>query len=85
MHMYTQPHTHAHATPLCTQDGACSLHISSQEGHDRIVEMLLQAGATVDLQDKVQDCYYLFICHLCFAMCIIHCTLSATQHSVKYI
>ena len=68
-------HTSTHNT-MCTQDGACPLHIASQEGHDRTVEMLLQAGATVDLQDKVEDCYYLFICHLCCPMCIIHCTLS---------
>ena len=59
------PHTHTctHIT-MCTQDGGCPLHIASQEGHDRIVEMLLQAGATVDLQTKVEDFSYLFICHL---------------------
>ena len=68
MHMYahtTTTHTHAHThTTMCTQDGTSPLYIASQNGHDRIVEMLLQAGATVDLQDKVKDCYYLFICHL---------------------
>ena len=60
---------------MCMQDGHCPLHIASQKGHDRIVEMLLQAGATVDLQNKVEDCYYLFICHLCCAMHFIHCKL----------
>ena len=46
--------------------------------------MLLQAGATVDLQTKVKDCYYdstLFICHLQFATDCVHCTLTTTQHS----
>jgi len=38
------------------QDGHCPLHIASQKAHDRTVEMLLQAGATVDLQNKVEDC-----------------------------
>ena len=76
-------HTSTHNT-MCTQDGACPLHIASQEGHDRTVEMLLQAGATVDLQDKVEDCYYLFICHLCCPMCIIHCTLSMQKWFVHY-
>jgi len=55
-------HTHAH-----TQGGSFPLEIASSKGHDEIVEMLLQAGATVDLQEKVEDCYYdstLFICHL---------------------
>ena len=61
---------------MCTQDGYCPLQIASQNGHDRIVETLLQAGATVDLQDKVENCYYLFICHLCCALWIIFIELS---------
>ena len=35
------------------QEGYTPLHNASQEGHDRIVEILLQAGASVDLQTKV--------------------------------
>ena len=42
--MYKQPHT---------QDGSFPLISASQKGHDRVVEKLLQAGATVDLQNKV--------------------------------
>ena len=61
--IYMPPlHSHTH-----TQDGFFPLYLASQEGYDGIVEMLLQAGATVDLQTKVEDCYYdstLFICHL---------------------
>ena len=53
------------------QNGFFPLYAVSQEGHDKIVEKLLQAGATVDLQNKVENCYYLFICHLCCAMHII--------------
>ena len=45
---------------MCMQDGNCPLHIASQEGHDKTVEILLQAGATVDLQHKV-DSYYLLL------------------------
>ena len=63
MHMYTQHHTH-HVHTMYTQDGYCPLYVASQEGHDRIVKKLLKAGATVDLQTKVEYCYYLFICHL---------------------
>ena len=56
---------------MCThtytpQDGGTPLYGASQEGHDGIVEMLLQAGATVDLQLKVEDCYdssSLVVCH----------------------
>ena len=69
---------------MCTQDGFFPLYVASQNGHDRIVEILLQAGATVDLQDKVEDFYYLFICHMWCAMCSIHCTLSTTQQSGEY-
>ena len=75
MHMYTQPYTHhAHTThktcmyihthntthtTMCMQNGLSSLFFASQEGHDKTVEILLQAGATVDLQDKVESCHWL--------------------------
>ena len=45
---------------MCMQDGDCPLHFASQEGHDKTVEILLKAGATVDLQDKVES-YYLLV------------------------
>ena len=51
--IHTHTHTHTH-----TQNGYFPLYDASQEGHDGIVEMLLQAGATVDLQTKVEDRYY---------------------------
>ena len=35
------------------QEGYTPLHNASQVGHDGIVEILLQAGASVDLQGKV--------------------------------
>ena len=59
----TTTHIYAHTT-ICTQDEFFPLHVASQEGHDRVVEMLLKAGATVDLQNKVGNYYYLFISHL---------------------
>ena len=68
-HDKTQPYMHACMpfTHTCTQKGGSLLFLASQEGQDEIVEMLLQAGATVDLQRKVKDCCYdstLFICRL---------------------
>ena len=48
---------------MCTQNGDGPLYIASQNSHDRVVEMLLQAGATVDLQDKVES-YYYYLVHL---------------------
>ena len=54
--MHTTPHTHTHThTTMCMQDGFFPLYIASQEGHERVVEMLLQAGGTVDLQSKVEN------------------------------
>ena len=44
---------------MCIQDGGCPLFFASQEGHDKTVKILLQAGATVDLQDKVESYYWL--------------------------
>ena len=55
MYIYAHKTTHTctHNT-MCMQDGVFPLYNVSQEGHDRIVEVLLQAGATVDLQAKVE-------------------------------
>ena len=44
---------------MCMQDGKCSLLFASDKGHDKTVEILLQAGATVDLPDKVESYYSL--------------------------
>ena len=61
-------------THTCTQSGGFSLSFASQEGHDEIVEMLLQAGATVDLQNKVKGCYYdsSVTCSVPLAVFIVH-------------
>ena len=40
---------------MCIQDGFFPLSDASQKGYDEIVQLLLQAGATVDLQNKVKD------------------------------
>ena len=77
IYAHNTTHTCTHNI-MCTQDGVCPLHIASQEGHDRVVEMLLQAGATVDLQNKVEN-YYLFICNLCCA--IAHYSLYTKYHT----
>ena len=56
---------------MCKQDGHCLLHIASQEGHNRIVEILLQAGATVDLQNKVEKLFIrvsLVVCHAQYSL-----------------
>ena len=37
-----------------SQDGATALHVASQEGHNQVVELLLQAGASVDQKAKVR-------------------------------
>ena len=57
--MYIHAHNTTHTT-MCMQDGDGPLHIASQEGHDKTVEILLQAGSTVDLQHKVES-YYLLL------------------------
>lgn len=40
---------HAYVYHIHTQDGYSPLYCASQEGHDEVVEMLLHAGAKVDL------------------------------------
>ena len=58
--MYTHTHNTTHTT-MCIQDRHCPLYIASQKGHDKTVEILLQAGATVDLQSKVDSYYSLLL------------------------
>ena len=46
---------------ILLQDGWTPFHAASQEGHDQVVELLLQAGASVDQETEVrcgvgQDC-----------------------------
>ena len=62
---------------MCTQNGFFPLFVASHKGYDRIVDLLLQAGATVDLQDKVGNCCGV-PCEVLFA-----CTPTTTQHSGK--
>ena len=49
---------YAHNT-MSIQNGGCPLLFASDKGHDKTVEILLQAGATVDLPDKVESYYSL--------------------------
>ena len=69
MHIFLGIFTHNHHTCTCThaaicpQNGNCPLHTASLNRHEKIVEVLLQARATVDLHNKVEKCY-LFICRL---------------------
>ena len=37
-----------------SQNGATALHAACQEGHNQVVELLLQAGASVDQKAKVR-------------------------------
>ena len=68
IYMYTQPHM---------QEGFFPLISASQEGHDRIVEKLLQAGATVDLQNKV----VVIICRLSLVTCHVQYSLYTKYHT----
>ena len=51
MHTHMYIHTHA-------QNKSFPLYNASHEGRDRIVKMLLQAGATVNQQTKVEHFSY---------------------------
>ena len=54
--MHTQ-NTHTYKS----QDGFFPLYCACHNGYCEIAEMLLKAGATVNLQAKVEDCFNLFI------------------------
>ena len=83
-HSHTRTHTHTHThTHTCTQDGYFPLYDASQKGYDGIVEMLLQAGATVNLQTKVEDCgLTLLICHV---LCSLYTTTPYSRPNGKHV
>ena len=69
---HTHTYTHIHTPPtMYTQGGLFPLIVASHEGHDRIVEILLQAGATVDLKNKVENCSSV-TCNVSCAVSIVH-------------
>ena len=37
-----------------SQDGVTALHVACLGGHDQVIELLLQAGASVDQKAKVR-------------------------------
>ena len=42
------------------QDGSSALHIAAKEGHSRVVEMLLEADADLNVKNDVRiPCYVL--------------------------
>ena len=84
VHKHVQTRTGMHTctwTHTCTtihtyiQDGFFPLSNASQEGYDKIVRVLLQAGATVDLQNKVEDWFH-FV-HLSHVVCYVQCSKHA--------
>ena len=42
------------------QDGSTALHAAAQEGHLRVIEMLLGANADISIMTKVNTCYVLW-------------------------
>ena len=54
IHKHVHSHTTMHIT-MSMQDGYFPLYVASQNDHYRVVEKLLQAEATVDLQTKVEN------------------------------
>ena len=39
-----------------SQDGLTPLHAASHEGHDRVLHLLIQAGASVEQESEVRWC-----------------------------
>ena len=44
------------------QDGSTALHAAAQEGHLRVVEMLLEANADVNIKKNVRVIDHLYTC-----------------------
>ena len=68
-HIIMHMNTYMTTICMCIQDGFFPLSDASQEGYDEIVQVLLHAGATVDLQNKVKD-WFNFV-HLSLVVCYV--------------
>ena len=55
-------HYHIHMS-IITQDGDTALMLASREGKTEVVDQLINAGATLDLQDKVCISCYVVVSH----------------------
>ena len=58
----TRPHAplavncHPHVHVIFPQDGRTALYQASAYGHDKVVDLLANAGAAVDVQEEVCAC-----------------------------
>ena len=57
----------------CTQSGQSPLWIASFNGHQKCVGLLIDAGANVDIQNKVSKHYVYYILHISDAINIVKC------------
>lgn len=66
------------------QDGATPLYIASQNGHDKVVQLLTQAGASLDLEGNVScACVELRVC-VSGIVCRRVCGLQTLHHKILY-
>ena len=57
-------HIHTHDISYCdTQDGDTALHYAVSNGHNDCAQLLIQAGAVVDIQDNVSTLYVHTVYH----------------------
>ena len=59
------------------QDNITALHLASQNGHDKVVRVLLAAKAAVNTQDKVSSILYALSRHMIMTcligvICLVH-------------
>ena len=72
---------------MCTQNGNTVLMLAASQGHMSVMEMLLNRGAQVDIQRKVNVFVCVFVCAvtltLCLYLCLIACALRMITLAVQ--
>ena len=72
MYIHTSTHIYTHAHTILMQTGRTALAWAALKGHKNVVDILLNAKADPDIQDKVKLTLCVYVC-VCVCVCVFVC------------